>query len=103
MKPLRPPASLAGGRRFESFRASFPTFMGAVIDRKSFDKIGSYLEDARRNATIIHGGGSRSFPVDEKDGAMVHGPYRHLIKRRSYRLTGRRSNRLGAKLLGVLG
>jgi len=30
--------------------------MGAVIDRKSFDKISGYLEDARKNATIIEGG-----------------------------------------------
>ena len=36
--------------------ADFRTFMGAVIDRKSFDKISGYLEDARRNATIIEGG-----------------------------------------------
>ena len=36
--------------------ADFRTFMGAVIDRKSFDKISGYLEDARKNATIIEGG-----------------------------------------------
>jgi 1-pyrroline-5-carboxylate dehydrogenase len=35
----------------------FRTFMGAVIDRKSFAKISSYLDDARRNATIVQGGG----------------------------------------------
>jgi len=35
----------------------FRTFLGAVIDRKSFDKIGGYLEDARRNATVVQGGG----------------------------------------------
>ena len=34
----------------------FRTFVGAVIDRKSFTKIGKYLEDARANATIIQGG-----------------------------------------------
>jgi 1-pyrroline-5-carboxylate dehydrogenase len=36
--------------------ADFRTFMGAVIDRKSFTKISGYLEDARRNASIIQGG-----------------------------------------------
>jgi 1-pyrroline-5-carboxylate dehydrogenase len=39
--------------------ADFQTFMGAVIDRKSFNKISGYLEDARNNATIIQGGGTR--------------------------------------------
>ncbi len=34
----------------------FRTFMGAVIDRKSFTKISGYLDDARRNATIVQGG-----------------------------------------------
>ena len=38
--------------------ADFRTFMGAVIDRKSFTKIAGYLEDARKNASIIHGGGA---------------------------------------------
>lgn len=36
----------------------FRNFMGAVIDRKAFDKISDYLEDARRNARIIAGGGA---------------------------------------------
>ena len=34
----------------------FRTFVGAVIDRRAFDKIRGYLEDARRNARIIQGG-----------------------------------------------
>ncbi len=34
----------------------FRNFMGAVIDRKAFDKISGYIEDARNNATIIAGG-----------------------------------------------
>jgi 1-pyrroline-5-carboxylate dehydrogenase len=34
----------------------FRTFIGAVIDRKSFTKISGYLDDARRNATIVQGG-----------------------------------------------
>ena len=38
--------------------ADFRTFIGAVIDRKSFTKISGFLEDARRNATIIQGGGA---------------------------------------------
>jgi 1-pyrroline-5-carboxylate dehydrogenase len=33
--------------------------MGAVIDRKSFDKISSYLDDAKQNATIVQGGNAR--------------------------------------------
>jgi 1-pyrroline-5-carboxylate dehydrogenase len=36
--------------------ADFRTFVGAVIDRKAFDKIKGYVEDARRNATIVQGG-----------------------------------------------
>jgi 1-pyrroline-5-carboxylate dehydrogenase len=39
--------------------ADFRTFLGAVIDRKSFDKIGSYLEDAKKNANVIQGGTPR--------------------------------------------
>ena len=34
----------------------FRTFVGAVIDRRAFDKIRGYLEDARRNARIVQGG-----------------------------------------------
>ena len=37
----------------------FRTFMGAVIDRKSFTKISGYLDDAKRNAKVIQGGGVR--------------------------------------------
>jgi 1-pyrroline-5-carboxylate dehydrogenase len=36
--------------------ADFRTFLGAVIDRKAFDKISGYLDDARKNATIVAGG-----------------------------------------------
>jgi 1-pyrroline-5-carboxylate dehydrogenase len=36
--------------------ADFRTFLGAVIDRKAFDKIGSYLEDAKKNAKVVQGG-----------------------------------------------
>jgi 1-pyrroline-5-carboxylate dehydrogenase len=34
----------------------FSNFVGAVIDRKSFTKIRSYLDDARTNGTIVQGG-----------------------------------------------
>jgi 1-pyrroline-5-carboxylate dehydrogenase len=34
----------------------FRTFIGAVIDRKSFTKISGYLDDARQNARILQGG-----------------------------------------------
>jgi 1-pyrroline-5-carboxylate dehydrogenase len=37
----------------------FRTFVGAVIDRKAFTKISGYLDDARRNATIVAGGEAR--------------------------------------------
>jgi len=36
--------------------ADFRTFIGAVIDRKAFDRISSYLEDAKKNARVIQGG-----------------------------------------------
>ncbi|MFP5355841.1 MAG: aldehyde dehydrogenase family protein, partial [Gemmatimonadota bacterium] len=39
--------------------ADFRTFMSAVIDKKAFDKISSYLVDAKANAKIIAGGGAR--------------------------------------------
>jgi 1-pyrroline-5-carboxylate dehydrogenase len=37
----------------------FRNFMGAVIDRKAFVKIGEYLEDAKKNARILQGGGTK--------------------------------------------
>ncbi|MGI8672867.1 MAG: aldehyde dehydrogenase family protein, partial [Luteitalea sp.] len=37
----------------------FRNFMGAVIDRKSFDRITGYLDDARANATVVAGGNTR--------------------------------------------
>jgi 1-pyrroline-5-carboxylate dehydrogenase len=39
--------------------ADFRTFVGAVIDRKSFTKISGYLDDARKNAKVIQGGGAK--------------------------------------------
>jgi len=37
----------------------FRNFMGAVIDKKAFDKISGYLADAKQNAKIVAGGGAR--------------------------------------------
>ena len=34
----------------------FRNFMGAVIDKKSFDKISGYVDDAKKNARIVQGG-----------------------------------------------
>jgi 1-pyrroline-5-carboxylate dehydrogenase len=44
----------------------FRNFMGAVIDRKAFTKIGEYLDDARKNAKIIAGG-----TTDDRTGYFV--------------------------------
>jgi len=35
----------------------FRNFVGAVIDQRAFDRISEYLADARKNATIVQGGG----------------------------------------------
>ena len=45
----------------------FRNFMGAVIDRKAFTKISEYIDDARKNATIVAGG-----KVDGEHGYFVH-------------------------------
>jgi len=34
----------------------FRNFMGAVIDKKAFEKISGYVEDAKKNAKVIQGG-----------------------------------------------
>jgi 1-pyrroline-5-carboxylate dehydrogenase len=39
--------------------ADFRTFMGAVIDRRAFDRISSYLDHARVHARIVQGGTAR--------------------------------------------
>jgi 1-pyrroline-5-carboxylate dehydrogenase len=44
----------------------FRNFMGAVIDKKGFDKIGGYIADARANATIVAGG-----TTDDSKGYFV--------------------------------
>jgi 1-pyrroline-5-carboxylate dehydrogenase len=36
----------------------FRNFMGAVIDRKAFDKIGEYLKEAHSKARVVAGGGA---------------------------------------------
>jgi len=35
----------------------FRNFMSAVIDKKAFDKISGYIDHAKKNATVIQGGG----------------------------------------------
>jgi 1-pyrroline-5-carboxylate dehydrogenase len=35
----------------------FRNFMGAVIDQKAFTKIGGYIDDAKKNARVVQGGG----------------------------------------------
>jgi 1-pyrroline-5-carboxylate dehydrogenase len=46
--------------------ADFRTFMGAVIDQKAFTKISGFLEDAKKHANVIQGGGAR-----DDDGYFV--------------------------------
>ncbi len=45
----------------------FRNFMGAVIDQKAFGKISEYVDDAKRNATVVAGG-----KVEGKDGYFIH-------------------------------
>jgi len=37
----------------------FRNFMGAVIDKRAFDKISGYLDDAKKNAKVLAGGTAR--------------------------------------------
>jgi 1-pyrroline-5-carboxylate dehydrogenase len=39
--------------------SDFRNFMGAVIDKKAYTSISGYVDDARRNARIVAGGGAR--------------------------------------------
>lgn len=39
--------------------ADFRNFMGAVIDKKAFDKISEYLDHGAKNASVVHGGVAR--------------------------------------------
>ena len=49
--------------------ADFRTFMGAVIDRKAFDKIKGYIDAAKTapGVTVLFGGG-----CDDTDGYFIH-------------------------------
>jgi 1-pyrroline-5-carboxylate dehydrogenase len=38
--------------------SDFRNFMGAVIDKRAFDRIAGYVAEARRSATILAGGGA---------------------------------------------
>ena len=38
--------------------ADFRNFMGAVIDKKAFERISGYLADAKKNAKVLGGGGA---------------------------------------------
>ena len=45
----------------------FRNFMGAVIDKKAFTRISEYLDDAKKNAKILHGGtatGDKGFFIE---------------------------------------
>src|SRR6185503_14606126 len=44
----------------------FRNFVSAVIDKKSFEKISGYVDDARRNARILSGG-----TAEGKDGFFI--------------------------------
>ncbi len=44
----------------------FRNFMSAVIDKKAFDKISSYVTDAKKNAKILQGGG-----YDDRQGYFI--------------------------------
>ncbi len=58
----------------------FRNFMGAVIDEKAFAKITGYLADARKNASIVAGGGS-----DDREGYFIQ-PTIVVAKKPDYRL-----------------
>ena len=48
----------------------FTNFMGAVIDQRSFKKISGYLDDARKNATVLTGGIAR-YVMERASAGMV--------------------------------
>jgi len=58
----------------------FRNFMGAVIDDKAFAKISGYIADAKKNATIIAGGG-----CNDKTGYFIE-PTVVQAKKPDYRL-----------------
>ena len=58
----------------------FRNFMGAVIDANAFKKISGYLADAKKNATIVAGGGA-----DDRKGYFIE-PTLVQARRPDYRL-----------------
>jgi 1-pyrroline-5-carboxylate dehydrogenase len=58
----------------------FRNFMGAVIDANAFKKISGYLDDAKKNATIVAGGGA-----DDRKGYFIE-PTLVQARRPDYRL-----------------
>jgi 1-pyrroline-5-carboxylate dehydrogenase len=63
--------------------ADFRNFMGAVIDRKAFDRISEYLADARTNAKVIAGGnvnGERGYFVEPTLIETANPEYRLLCE-----------------------
>jgi len=53
----------------------FRNFLGAVIDRKRSRRSGEYLDDARKNATIVQGGppGDKGYFIEPTLGAPGSG------------------------------
>ena len=46
----------------------FRNFMCAVIDKKAFDGIDGYLDDAKKNAKVVAGGGTDAKKVEIRVG-----------------------------------
>jgi 1-pyrroline-5-carboxylate dehydrogenase len=58
----------------------FRNFMGAVIDKKAFDRISGYIADAKKNAKVVAGGGA-----SDKKGYFIE-PTLVETKNPAYRL-----------------
>jgi 1-pyrroline-5-carboxylate dehydrogenase len=54
--------------------ADFRNFMGAVIDKRAFDRITGYLTDAKANARILAGGGSHGATGYFVEPTLVEAP-----------------------------
>ena len=72
----------------------FRNFMGAVIDKRAFDKISGYIDDARRHATIVAGGDVRRQPrlfhpadADRNDRPGLQDAVRGNLRAGSHRAT----------------
>jgi hypothetical protein len=72
--------------------ADFRTFMGAVIDRRALERISGYLDDARRNASIIQGSGAH-----DDHGFFVE-PTLIETRNPAYRLLSERSSGRSSRL-----